>query len=49
MLGAIAIVPIAGRAGALGLGDDALVLIGVLALSRFALAMAAWDTETPLR
>jgi formate hydrogenlyase subunit 4 len=44
MLAAVAIVPIAGRAGALGLGDDALVLIGVLALSRFALAMAAWDT-----
>ena len=28
----------------LGLGNDALVLVGLLALARFALAAAAWDT-----
>jgi formate hydrogenlyase subunit 4 len=30
--------------GAPGLGHDALVLVGVLALARFALAAASWDT-----
>jgi formate hydrogenlyase subunit 4 len=40
----LAIVPIAGRAGNFGLGNDALVLLGVLALARFVLAAAAWDT-----
>jgi len=44
LLVALAIVPIAGRAGSFGLGNDALVLVGVLALARFALAAAAWDT-----
>ena len=44
MLAAIAIVPVAGRAGALGLGSDALVLVGVLAIPRFALAAASWDS-----
>jgi formate hydrogenlyase subunit 4 len=38
------IVPIAGRAGNFGLGHDALVLVGLLALARFVLAAAAWDT-----
>ena len=44
MLVAIAIVPVAGRAGSLGLGSDALVLLGVLAIPRFAMAAASWDS-----
>jgi formate hydrogenlyase subunit 4 len=44
MLAALAIVPVAGHAGPFGLGNDALVLVGLLALARFALAAAAWDT-----
>lgn len=41
---AIAIVPIGGRGADLGAGHDALALIGVLALGRFAVAASAWDT-----
>ena len=41
---AVALVPVAGRGGSWGLGNDALVLVGMLALARFALAAAAWDT-----
>jgi Formate hydrogenlyase subunit 4 len=37
-------VPVAGRAPDWGLGHDALVLVGLLALGRFAIAAAAWDT-----
>jgi formate hydrogenlyase subunit 4 len=44
MLAAIAIVPVAGRAGSLGLGSDALVLLGVLAIGRLATAAASWDS-----
>jgi formate hydrogenlyase subunit 4 len=44
MLAALAVVPLAGRSGAWSLGNDALVLVGLLALARFALAAAAWDT-----
>jgi formate hydrogenlyase subunit 4 len=44
LLCAILIVPIAGRGGGFGLGHDALVLVGLLALARFAAAAAAWDT-----
>jgi formate hydrogenlyase subunit 4 len=44
LLVALAIVPVAGRAGSFGLGNDALVLVGILALARFALAAASWDT-----
>jgi len=44
LLAALAIVPVAGRTGNLGLGNDALVLVGVLALARFVLAAASWDT-----
>jgi formate hydrogenlyase subunit 4 len=43
-LAALAIVPVAGRSGNFGLGNDALVLVGLLALARFAVAAAAWDT-----
>jgi formate hydrogenlyase subunit 4 len=41
---AVALVPLGGRAGGFGLGHDALVLVGLLALARFAAAAAAWDT-----
>ena len=41
---AIAIVPVAGRATDLGVGHDALALIGILALARFTVALSAWDT-----
>ena len=41
---ALAIVPLAGHAGWSPLGRDALALMGLLALARFAGAAAAWDT-----
>jgi formate hydrogenlyase subunit 4 len=43
LLIALALVPVAGRSADWGLGNDALVLVGLLALARFALAAAAWD------
>ena len=42
---ALALVPLAGRTGWSPLGRDALVLMGLLALARFAAAAAAWDTN----
>jgi formate hydrogenlyase subunit 4 len=44
LLAAITLVPLGGRDAGLGLGSDAFVLVGLLALARFALAVAAWDT-----
>jgi formate hydrogenlyase subunit 4 len=44
LVSALALVPVAGRAPGLGLGSDAFVLMGVLALARLAVAAAAWDT-----
>jgi formate hydrogenlyase subunit 4 len=44
LLTALAVVPVGGRAGDWGLGHDALVVVGLLALARFALAAATWDT-----
>jgi formate hydrogenlyase subunit 4 len=41
---ALLLVPIGGLSPDWGLGDDALVLIGLFALGRFALAAASWDT-----
>ncbi|MBN9622475.1 MAG: NADH-quinone oxidoreductase subunit H [Actinobacteria bacterium] len=41
---ALLLIPIAGRAPDWSLGNDALVLVGLLALGRFALAAASWDT-----
>ena len=41
---AILMVPVGGLTGSWGIGDDALLLVGLLALPRFALALAAWDT-----
>lgn len=44
LLVALLVVPVAGRAPSWGLGHDAVVLVGLLALTRFAVAVAAWDT-----
>ena len=41
---ALFLVPIAGLSPNWPLGNDAIVLIGLLALARFALAAASWDT-----
>ncbi len=41
---AVLLVPIGGEAPDWGLGNDALVLVGLLALGRFAITIAAWDT-----
>ncbi|MGD9734670.1 MAG: respiratory chain complex I subunit 1 family protein [Solirubrobacterales bacterium] len=41
---ALALIPIGGRAPDWSLGNDALVLVGLLALARFALAASSWDT-----
>jgi formate hydrogenlyase subunit 4 len=38
------LLPVASTAPAWGLGNDAFVLVGLLALGRFAIALAAWDT-----
>lgn len=40
------LVPVAGVGPSWGLGNDALVLVGLLALARLAIALAAWDTGT---
>ncbi|TMM05564.1 MAG: formate hydrogenlyase [Actinobacteria bacterium] len=45
LLLAIALVPLGGRSGDWSLGNDALVLVGLLALARFAVTAAAWDTS----
>lgn len=47
LLLAALLVPIAGRTPAWGLGNDALLLVGLLALGRFAITLAAWDTGGP--
>jgi formate hydrogenlyase subunit 4 len=41
---AVLLVPVASHAPRLGVGRDALALAGVLALARFALGAASWDT-----
>jgi formate hydrogenlyase subunit 4 len=40
----LALLPIGAHAPDWGLGHDALVLVGLLALARFAVTLAAWDT-----
>jgi formate hydrogenlyase subunit 4 len=40
---AILLVPVASRAANLGVGRDLIALVGLLALSRFAVAAASWD------
>jgi formate hydrogenlyase subunit 4 len=42
---AVLLVPVAAQSPRLGVGNDALALIGLLALARFAVAAAAWDVE----
>lgn len=44
LLIAALLLPIGGRAPDWGIGHDALVLVGLLALGRFAVTLAAWDT-----
>ena len=44
MILALFLAPIAGRSPRWPLGNDAIVLVGLLALARFALAAASWDT-----
>jgi formate hydrogenlyase subunit 4 len=44
LLLALLLIPIAGRSPRWPLGHDALVLVGLLALGRFAITLAAWDT-----
>jgi formate hydrogenlyase subunit 4 len=44
LLVALPLLPIAGASPAWPVGNDALVLVGLLVLPRFALAAAAWDT-----
>ena len=46
---AVLLVPVASAAPDLGVGRDALVLAGVLALARFAVAIAAWEVANGLR
>ena len=43
LVAAVLLVPVAVRAPGLGVGRDMLVLAGLLALARFAVAAAAWD------
>jgi formate hydrogenlyase subunit 4 len=44
LLLALLLLPVGSEAASWGLGNDALVLIGLLALARFAIGAAAWDT-----
>jgi formate hydrogenlyase subunit 4 len=44
LLVAALIVPVGGHAPDWGLGNDAIVVVGLLALARFAVTTAAWDT-----
>jgi formate hydrogenlyase subunit 4 len=43
LVGGVLVVPVAAAAPATGMGHDALVFLGLLALARFVLACAAWD------
>ena len=45
LVGAVLVVPVAQSAPTLGLGHDALLLLGLLALARFAVASASWDVS----
>lgn len=40
------LVPVAGVGASWGFGNDVLVVVGLFALARFAIALAAWDTGT---
>jgi formate hydrogenlyase subunit 4 len=41
---ALLLLPVGSNAASWGLGNDAIVLVGLLALARFAIGAAAWDT-----
>ncbi len=43
MIAAVLVVPVAAAAPSFGIGHDALLLLGLLALARFVVAIAAWD------
>jgi formate hydrogenlyase subunit 4 len=43
LVAAVLLVPVASASPDLGLGHDALILLGLLAMARFALAAASWD------
>jgi formate hydrogenlyase subunit 4 len=45
LAGGVLVVPVAQAAPNLGLGHDALVLVGLLALARFAITCATWDVS----
>ena len=44
VLSALLVVPVNSAAPSLGLGHDALVVVGLLALARFTIALSAWET-----
>ena len=44
VVAALLVVPVNSAAPSLGLGHDALVVVGLLALARFAIALSAWET-----
>ncbi len=44
LIAAVLVVPAAAAAPSFGIGHDALLLLGLLALARFAVVVAAWDT-----
>jgi len=43
VIAAVLVVPVAATAPSWGVGHDALLLVGLLALARFAVVAAAWD------
>jgi formate hydrogenlyase subunit 4 len=43
LVAAVLVVPVGAAAPSLGLGHDVLVLVGLLALARFAIAASSWD------
>jgi formate hydrogenlyase subunit 4 len=45
LVACVLVVPVAASAPSLGLGHDALVLVGLLALAHFALTAATWDVS----
>jgi formate hydrogenlyase subunit 4 len=46
LIAALLVVPVGAAAPPLGLGHDALVLVGLLALARCVVALSAWDTSS---
>jgi formate hydrogenlyase subunit 4 len=44
LVASLLLVPVGGRSPAWPVGHDALLLVGLLALARFAVALASWDT-----